>query len=307
MSGNKAWVGRRTFMTGALSLTALAATGSIVRAETVGSSVLSTVSDGTLTMPAGFLTDGLVEDAVNVLRQRGLADEPTLFPECNLALWQDGTNTVLFDTGAGMDFMPTTGRLLDSLDALGLAPEDVTHVLFTHAHPDHLWGVLDDFDEPLFYNARHMMCRTERDFWIAPSTPDLMPPDRLSFVAGAVRRIDVLGDLLEVFEADTEVLPGVQAISTPGHTEGHVAFELRSGSESVLVLGDAIGNDHVSFANPLWELNSDQDRSAAAQTRVMLFDRLVNEQLLTVGFHLPNGGVGRVERLSGNGFRFVQA
>ena len=74
-----------------------------------------------------------------------------LTPECNLALFRDGSNTVFFDVGSGPDSIPSAGTIVDSLDGFGIAPEDVTHVVSTHAHPDHIWGLLDEFDDPLFY------------------------------------------------------------------------------------------------------------------------------------------------------------
>ena len=276
-------------------------------AAPVGTATLTTVSDGNLSLPAGFSTDGMPPEIDPVLAKHGLSRDMPFTPECNLTLWQDGKNTVIFDAGAGPDFMPSTGILLDSLDAAGIAPDDVTHVVFTHAHPDHLWGVIDDFDDPMFFNARHMMGRVERDYWLNPNTVDTIGVERQAFVAGALRRLELLGDRIEVFEAETEILPGIYAQASGGHTPGHMAFELRSGSETALVLGDAIGNHHMSFANPLWELNSDQDKAEAAKTRAKLFDRITAEQMAIVGFHLPNGGFGRVETASDGGYQFVQS
>ncbi len=297
---------RRDILLGATALAGCALIGPRARALSIGQATLTTVSDGALALPAGMLIESVDARGRAALEARGLANAETLRPECNLALWQDGTHTVLFDAGAGPDFMPTTGQLLDSLDAAGVAPEDITHVLFTHAHPDHLWGVLDDFDEPLFYNAQHLMNRAERDFWLDPATVDRMPEDRLSFVAGALRRIETLGDQLGTFEPGDEVVSGIQAVSTPGHTPGHVAFQVASGTQSALVVGDAIGNDHVSFANPAWPMNSDQDKAQAAETRKALFDRIVADDLTLVGFHLSGGGLGRAEPAPEGGYRFVQ-
>lgn len=277
-----------------------------VQAASFGAATLTTVSDGHLTLPADMVIDGLPPEIDAVLTQYGLSRDQAFLPECNLTLWQDGENTVIFDTGAGPDFMPSTGILLDSLAAAGIDPLDVTHVVFTHAHPDHLWGAVDDFDEPVFANARHMMGRVERDYWLDPATIDSIGAARQSFVAGALRRLDLLSDYLEVFDAETEILPGINAIASPGHTPGHMVFEARSGSESALILGDAIGNHHLSFANPMWQVGSDQDQETGAQTRKALFDRITADQMAIVGFHLPNGGIGRADT-SGDGYVFVQS
>jgi glyoxylase-like metal-dependent hydrolase (beta-lactamase superfamily II) len=111
---------------------------------------------------------------------------------------------------------------------------------------------------------------------------------------------------LTLVEDGQEVLPGIAAWLTPGHTPGHMAFELRSGDDSVMILGDAIGNHHVGFERPLWETASDQDPAQAATTRAAILDRLSHEQMRFVGFHLPGGGLGRAEK-GPDGFRFIEA
>ena len=272
----------------------------------LGSSFLTTVSDGSLTLPGSFIFQDMPQDKLGpILSAYGLSKD-RVTPECNLALFRDGTNTVLFDVGSGPDFMPTAGKIADSLDALGLTPEDVTHVLFTHAHPDHIWGLLDDFDEPLFYNATYMMGRAEWDYWWGPDTVHTIGEARAAFAVGAKRRMEAIEDSVVLFDDGEEVLPGITALATPGHTPGHMAFEVRGGRNAALVVGDAIGNHHVAFHQPAWLSGSDQDPSTAAATRRMIFDRLTHEDLSVVGFHLPGGGIGRAVAKD-DGFRFVEA
>ncbi|MFN4129970.1 MAG: MBL fold metallo-hydrolase, partial [Paracoccaceae bacterium] len=100
------------------------------------------------------------------------------------------------------------------------------------------------------------------------------------------------------------ILPGIAARLTPGHTPGHMAFELRAGSESVMVVGDALGNHHVAFERPDWASGSDQDKDLAAKTRLALLDHITADQMRLIGFHLPGGGVGHAEK-SGDGYRFI--
>ncbi len=85
-----------------------------------------------------------------------------------------------------------------------------------------------------------------------------------------------------------------------------MGFEVRNGSESAMIVGDAIGNHHVQFHHPEWEGGSDQDGATGAATRKMLMDRMANEKMNVVGFHLPGGGMGRVEAKDG-AYRFVQS
>ena len=270
----------------------------------IGAAELTTLSDGSLTLPGSFIFEPMPQDELApILKEFELSTE-RLTPECNLALFWDGTHTVLFDVGAGPDFMPTAGSIVESLDKLALAPEDITHVIFTHAHPDHIWGLLDDFDEPVFYEATYMMGRKEWDYWWNPETVNQIGEARAAFAVGAKRRMEVIEDAVVLFDDGDEVLPGIAALSTPGHTPGHMAFEIRQGSSAALVVGDAIGNHHGAFRKPGWASGSDQDPATAAQTRGMLLDRLTSEDLALVGFHLPQGGMGRAVR-DGDGYRFV--
>jgi glyoxylase-like metal-dependent hydrolase (beta-lactamase superfamily II) len=273
-----------------------------------GGATLETLSDGNLVLPASFVLGDLPgEEARAILAAAGLGGADRFTPPCNVTLLRDGTRTVLFDAGAGPDFMESAGRLPEALDALGLAPDEVTHVLFTHAHPDHLWGILDAFDEPFFPSAELVMGAAEHAYWSDPATVETIDPMRASFAAGAARRLEILGEAMRLVDDGEEVLPGIVARLTPGHTPGHLAFAVTGEDGEALVLGDAIGNHHLAFARPDWPSPSDQDAGMAARTRVALLADLAASGLPFVGFHLPEGGIGRVERTDDGAFRYVPA
>ena len=269
----------------------------------VGGGSVTTVSDGNLVLPAGFIGAGLPQEEYRAILAEFGVDPERMEPPCNLAVYRDGTRTVLFDAGSGSGFMPSAGALTESLDVIGIAPEDVTHVVITHGHPDHIWGLLDDFDDPMFPNAAHFMGRIEWEYWMAPETVETIGAARQSFAAGALRRLEALGDQITQVEAGDDVLSGVEAVASFGHTPGHLSFEI-GGDDGVFVIGDAVGNHHVSFVRPEWEVGSDQDPALGAETRVALLDRLAARAGPVVGFHLPGGGIGRVER-AGDGYRFI--
>ena len=139
-------------------------------ATAFGTGRLSTISDGHLVLPGSLFFDPMPKDELPALLDEFALSQERLEPECNLALYQDGDRNVLFDVGSGPDFMPSSGLVYDSLDEAGLSPEDITHVVFTHAHPDHIWGLLDEFEDPLFSEATYFMGRTEWDYWWDPET-----------------------------------------------------------------------------------------------------------------------------------------
>ena len=270
----------------------------------LGEKVITTVSDGHLMLPLDFSFPEAPHDELIALLEAAGHSTEMLEPDCNVTVLKDGDRVVLFDVGSGPNFMPSAGKILENIDAAGIAPEDVTDVVFTHAHPDHIWGLLDDFDEFVFPEANYFINQVEWDFWRADDTLAKMPEARKTFVVGAQNRLEALEDVIQFFNWGDEVLPGIEAVDTRGHTPGHTSFAIHDGSDSVMVIGDAATSSIVSFAHPEWPSGSDQDTEQGIETRTKLLDRLAQEQSRFVGFHLPEGGIGRVEK-DGGAYRFV--
>lgn len=277
-------------------------TGKTIAETAVGSGTLTTVSDGKLVLPTSFALGILSDERRAEAREIAGVTSDTLESPCNLTLFRDGERTILFDAGAGPNFMPTAGEIIDNLGAAGVAPEDVTDVIFTHAHPDHIWGVLDDFDEPLFLNATHHIGQVEADYWMDPQTVETIGEARASFAVGAKTRLEAIADGLAIFGDGDTVVPGIVARASYGHTPGHMAFLV---NDAALIVGDAIGNGHLALKRPDWPSGADQDIEMGIATRTALLAELADAGLLMVGFHLPNGGMGRIEAADG-GYRFVE-
>lgn len=296
---------RRAFLANGSAAVTLGLLPKYSHAELIlGDVRLDVVSDGFLTLPGDFIFDPMPKDALAPILGKYQLSADILEPPCNVTLLRHGDRTVLFDVGSGPDFAPNSGMILESLEALGVSPEDVTDVVFTHAHPDHLWGLLDDFDDPLFSQATYMIGKTEWDYWMDPNTVDTIGEARASFAVGAKRRLEMIKDNITFFSDGEEIMPGVAARATHGHTPGHMAIEVRQGTESVMILGDCIGNHHVAFEKPDWHSGSDQDHEMAAQTRVMLLDQLASEKTRIIGFHLLGNGTGYVDKTA-SGYTFV--
>ena len=299
---------RREFLVSASAASLVCATQPswAVSSHKLGAVQVDVVSDGHLRLPSSFVFDGLPEDALKgVMQKHGLTNEG-LEPDCNLTLLRMGNRTVLFDVGAGPNFMDSAGKVSDALAEIDVDPSDVTDVVFTHAHPDHIWGVLDDFDDPLFSEATYHIAEAEFDYWMDPNTVNTIGEARQAFAAGAARNLSAIADSMTRFKPEREILPGIFARATHGHTPGHTSFEVRNGGESLMVVGDAIGNHHVAFDFPQWEANSDQDRALGAQSRVSLMQQVAAEKTKVIGFHFPYPGIGFVDR-SGDGYQWVAA
>lgn len=292
---------RRKFLGGAAAFPLLTR---VARATPVGSAELITVSDGALVLPTG-LPEGVPAEELSALAERfGLEDGATTPRPLNVTLWRNGDRLVLVDAGSGSQFLPTAGELYDNLDAAGIALDEITDVVFTHGHPDHLWGILDDFDEIAFPNAALHIGQAEADYWMDPSTVDSLPEAFQMFAVGASRRLEAIADNLNTFRNGDEVVPGLIAVSTPGHTPGHMSMLAESDGIPAMIIGDAVVNAHLNFARPSWPSGSDQDPETGASTRSALLADLAETGMLAIGYHLPGDGIGRVEA-DGEGYRFV--
>lgn len=273
----------------------------------LGKAQLFVVHDGIMDVAAAGAGSDRPEAEVDAaLTAAGLPPKRILQP-VNVTVLKTANDVIVFDCGAGPNFMDSLGKFADNFAATGLDPASVTRVIFTHGHPDHLWGTVDEFDDSLrFPNARYSMSETEIDLWRSPDAASKLPADRGNFVTGARRVIKTLGDRVTSFKPGSEVAPGILAVDTHGHTQGHTSFELATADGPLVILGDALVHPLISFAHPDWRPAADHVPEAAVATRKKLLDRLATDKARILGYHLPAPGMGRVERKDG-AYRFVAA
>lgn len=264
----------------------------------LGDMSLTVLSDGTLTLPVDFiLPDALIDSTTrDTLLEEGNLSTKQFTNDCNVTLLETSDRKIIFDVGAGFNFMPNTGKLVEQLENHGIAPDEITDVVFTHAHPDHLWGLLDDFDDLFFPDANYHMHESEYDYWMDEKTLAATPEARQTFVVGAQNRLPLIADQLTTFRYGEEIIPGIESVDSHGHTPGHTSFVLHGGSNPVHLIGDALTNHFLSFKHPEQALGADQDKDAAVASRLRLLDRFVAEKEQILGFHLPFPGLGQVEK-----------
>ena len=277
-------------------------TGTRAHHFTIGDLACSIVSDGTLAYadPAHlFFANAPDPERNQVIREARI--EPATWheyvsPHCAL-LVETGGQRILVDTGGG-SFAPTDGRLHDNLRAEGVALESIDVVILTHAHADHVGGNLDAAQRPAFPEARFVMWRDEWDFWTGAADLSKSPlPDQMkaSLVALARRNLLPIEDQLDLIDADTLVAPGVHVISAPGHTPGHLAVIVSSGSDQLLWAGDSILHP-IHITRPEWYSTFDLYPDEAVSTRRTLLARAAEERMLVHAAHFPWPGLGHVTR-----------
>ena len=207
--------------------------------------------------------------------------------------------------GSGDRFMPTAGKLWDNLKTAGIDKAKITKVIFTHGHPDHLWGTVDELDELVTPDATFFVAGAEWAFWHGDNATRGLPTDRAGFVTGARRNYAAIKDKVKMVKSGEEIVAGLRVIDTPGHTQGHVSLEL-AGGDGLIIGGDVLTHPLISFQHPEWKPTADHVPDQAAATRRKLLDRLATDRSRLIGFHLPYPGVGIVERKD-SAYRFVAA
>jgi glyoxylase-like metal-dependent hydrolase (beta-lactamase superfamily II) len=270
---------------------------------TLGEMEITIFSDGIFSIPLSVALPNTPPDVIESLfnaHQRPLKREGTL----NIMLVKTATDLILIDCGANINWAPTLGLLPQRLEAAGVKAETITKVILTHGHPDHLWGALDDFNAPAFPNATYIFPAKERDYWLNPDTLTQLPDARKAMAVAALRYLKTLAPVIVYKNHDDSCAPGVFYRATYGHTPGHMAVRLESKGQQLLVLGDALTHEVISFAEPQWAWGSDVQQEIAAQTRIKLLGELAADKINVVGYHLPYPGVGRVEKYQ-TAFKFI--
>jgi glyoxylase-like metal-dependent hydrolase (beta-lactamase superfamily II) len=265
---------------------------------------VTVVSDGTLKLNIAAVFPGAPVDEVKKLLGPAVAGEEASV-EINVLLLKSGSEAILIDTGTGGGMAPTAGTLMDSLKAVGTEPAAITKVIYTHAHPDHLWGSVTKDGTLTFPNASFHMAEAEHAFWSAPDLASKMPKEMEGMVKGIQGQLSAIKDKLAFFKPGAEVVPGLAALDTAGHTPGHVSFEM-SGGDGLILTGDCITAALVFFAHPEYKFGFDADPEMAIAARKKLLDMASSGKKKMLGYHWPYPGLAMAEAKDG-AFVYVPA
>lgn len=272
----------------------------------LGDAALTVVSDGNLEIPTSGMGINADPEEVKAFLESYFLSPDINFAHTNHLVIEIGDATVLVDIGSGNRFQPTSGKLMDNLDRAGIDADAITHVVFTHAHPDHIWGIRDDFDEAFLPDAAYYIGSAERDYWMQDDLVNQVPAELQQFVVGAVNSLNVDGAEWRYTDHETEIVPGVRVIDTPGHTPGHMSVVVESGDQQLIALGDCMTHAWMNTVRPEWVGSTDTLPEQTVATRRRLLDMAATDKMAVLGYHFPFPGVGHIAR-DGDVHRFVPA
>ncbi len=272
----------------------------------LGDFEVTALSDGTVDLPFDKLLTNTTPAKVNKALARSFLKTP-VESSFNAFLVNTGSKLVLIDTGAAKLFGPTLGNLLAHLKASGYQPEQIDEIYITHLHVDHVGGLMDG-EKMAFPNATVRADRKEADFWLSQVNLDKAPADAKGFFQGAMASLNpyVKAGKFSAFDGNTELVPGIKAVATRGHTPGHSNYVVESKGQKLVLWGDLIHAAHVQFSEPSVTIQFDTDSKAAAAQRKRAFAEAAKGGYWVAAAHIAFPGIGHV-RTSGKVYEWVPA
>jgi len=253
-------------------------------AFTIGKLSAAAIKDGDIDVANDGKTFALGRPPADVAAVLSANGQPTDVVHLSIQplLVRSGERVLLFDTGAGNASFARAGRLPAALAASGTALDQVTDIFISHAHPDHIGGLLTPAGALAFPNAAIHLSAPE---WAALQAD----PDKAKLVAAIAPKV-------QAFAPNAELVPGtVKAVAIEGHTPGHSAYEISSGDERLLYIGDAAHSSIVSVQHPEWTIQFDRDAPKAEASRRALLQRAADGKLHVYAVHFPYPGLGRIK------------
>jgi glyoxylase-like metal-dependent hydrolase (beta-lactamase superfamily II) len=261
----------------------------------VGDFEVTALSDGTADLAVGKLLTHTTPAKVAAALKRAYLKDPVQ-TSVNGFLVNTGSKLVLIDTGSGNLFGPTVGNLGANLKAAGYQPEQVDEIYITHMHPDHLGGLMAA-DKMAFPNAVVRADKRDADFWLSQANLDKAPEGMKGFFQGAMASINpyVAAGKFKPFDGSTELVPGVRALASHGHTPGHTTYVVESKGEKLVLIGDLIHVAAVQFPEPTVTIQFDSDSKAALAQRQKAFAAAAKGGYWIGAAHIAFPGIGHIQ------------
>jgi glyoxylase-like metal-dependent hydrolase (beta-lactamase superfamily II) len=275
----------------------------------VGDFEITVVTDGANRMK---LPDNMVQNAtrdeVNGALAAAYLEKDVFVGPYNPIVVNTGQKLVLIDTGTGEAAFNSSkgasGQFLTNLAAAGMDAKSIDAVIVSHFHGDHINGLLRADNSLTFPNAEVLVPAAEMKFWMDDGEMSRAPKGRMEGLFKNSRRV-FQGEVmkrLRTYEEGKEVVPGIAAVGTHGHSAGHNSHIVASGSKQVFVQADVTHVPFLFVRNPGWHAFYDQDPVMAEATRRKVYDMLVADKMMVQGFHYPFPALAHIEKTS-TGYR----
>ncbi|MEX0447020.1 MBL fold metallo-hydrolase [Xenorhabdus sp. SGI246] len=273
----------------------------------VGDFTVTAVYDGHIDLSPALLK-GLDEKNIQALiaRMFQIENKKGIQTAINAYLVNTKAGLILIDAGSSHCFGPTAGNIINNIRSAGYQPEEIKAILLTHMHPDHACGITSPEGKALFLNATVYISEEENNFRLNPQLIASTSEKNQSFANRVQEAVApyIAAKALHTFKSGKEVISGIKAISTFGHTPGHTSYLIHSGKSHMLILGDIVHFHAVQLPHPEVSIEFDVDNNKAIEARKSIFEKASHQQWLIGGAHLPFPGIGHI-RKEKQGYKWV--
>lgn len=271
---------------------------SLTQSISIGEHEIIAITDGEFQF-GPELFPGTDESRITELLSQAGAD--TIQTNFNAFIIKSPGRIMLVDAGPRDLFGPTCGKLPEGLAEAGVATDQITHVMLTHLHPDHIAGVISADGNAVFDNAALLVNDDEHAFWCRDETFGDENMDQWQQVAKSV--MAAYGDRVETFSANADLGMGVSSVALPGHTPGHSGFRVDDGSENLTMVCDIFHAPDLQIADPEIAIAFDVDADTARATRKKVLDMIATDKLNFTGGHMMTPKFAHLQR-AGKGYKF---
>jgi glyoxylase-like metal-dependent hydrolase (beta-lactamase superfamily II) len=270
----------------------------------LGEFEVTALNDGTAELPVDQLLKNTTPEKTDQTLAKTYLKSP-LETSFNGYLINTGSKLVLIDTGAGTLFSPTLDKLVANLKASGYQPEQVDEIYITHMHADHIGGLIAD-GKAVFPNAIVRADKREGDYWLNEANAAKAPDALKGFFTAAQTALApyIASGKYQPFTGNSDLVPGIKAVNSIGHTPGHTSYVVESQGQKLVVIGDLIHVGAVQFPDPKIVMGFDSDSKAAEAERQKIFAMIAKEGALLAGAHLSFPGLGHL-RADGKGYEWI--
>lgn len=273
----------------------------------VGEIEVLALRDGGMRVPSDLFPDFDPDRAMRAALQAGIPyDGGDVDIPVNAYVVRRGATVVVVDTGCPPDFGEGTGGFLLALAEAGIDPGDVTHVVMTHLHIDHVGGLVDAQGQAIFPKAELITGAGDWDYFHSDAVYSQAIESRRKALIVTRRAVAPYVDRWQEVSGETALMSGLTSVPLPGHTPGHHGLLIDDGIEQLLIWGDIVHAETLQLAEPTWGIQFDVDMAQARETRLKLFDRVANDGVLVAGMHVRFPGFSRLERAN-SGYRLIHA
>lgn len=254
------------------------------------------LSDGFVSLPVQpFIAPHISKEIVSKELNENFRNDDVIDCPINILLLKVDKQLILIDAGQGFLTNKNAGKLIGNLQSIGITPNQITDIIISHAHPDHIDGLIDANGKSIYNNAIIHISRIEYEFWGSLDN---------DFGKAVNNTLSIIKPQLKLFEDGAIIYDCIKNDIVAGHSAGHVVCTIFSEGNELIAINDLV-LDELIISHPNWGSGFDGNFEQAQSTRIDLLQQLSKKKSLVWGSHLPYPGMGYIKSTNQNNYKWI--